>query len=287
MDFGLLQFAFLRESLLVAFLLICSYYDIFNKKNIPLWVTIGMVAAGVLLNLATLDTNFILYSSMIAIIILAIGYAIYKTGQIGGADVFAFMGIALLIPSSAPNPAAIQLLQYPFVFSVFLVSGFLAMLGICAKYIPRIAILFAKGKIKPGLWDALASGILVVVSAPLILNMFERGILSLTQATGLSLLIALTAFLSLFKSQISDSMIEWVKLKEIDEEDVIALKLLDPKTVKRYKLNAVLEKGEFEKLKRMNLKKYPIYKGMPAFMPYLLLAAIIILAIGDPILLLF
>jgi len=285
-----MELEIIRVSATVGFLTAASYYDLFNKKNVPVAIPYAMIAAGFLLNLLTLSQGAIISSSAITLAVFGIGYLIYRIGQIGGADVLVFAGIALLlpeIPASILPQLAIPLFTYPFVVSVFLVSGFLAIIGLSAKYIPAVISALLKGKIKIRAQSALAS-ILIVGSYLVVVYVFaSAGILSPTQSALLLFLVLLAGFLTTFKEFISSTMVQWVPLKQIDDEDVIALHYLDPKLVAKLKLQPVLVHSELEKLRTSKLKKFPIFKGMPPFLPYVLLSVLLLLIFGDPFKLLF
>ncbi|MFH0923089.1 MAG: prepilin peptidase, partial [Candidatus Micrarchaeota archaeon] len=85
-------------------------------------ITLGMIAAGILLNVLTFDMDFIIWVGGIALAIAAIGYFAYKTGQFGGGDVLLFLGLHLLLPvyplalASPFLPTFYALFRPPFVF---------------------------------------------------------------------------------------------------------------------------------------------------------------------------
>ena len=287
-----MEFELARAAAMVLFLAAASYFDLFNKKNVPVAIPYAMVAVGFILNLLSFDANLILTSSAAALAVFAIGYLVYRTGQIGGADVLIFAGIALLLPESPaallPQAATISpLFSYPFIVPVFLISGFLAIIGLSLKYVPKVASGLAQGKVAIRPQSALTSAIIVISYLAVIYFFSQAGIIVPAQSALLLLLVLLAGFLTAFKDYISSTMVEWVPLGGIDEEDVIALHSLDPMLVSRLKLQPVLTPPELAKLKKSKLKKFPIYKGMPPFLPYILLAVLFLLIFGDPFRLLF
>ena len=138
-----MEIELLRIAATIAFLAAATYYDLFNRKNVPVTIPYAMIALGLLFNLASLDLNLILSSCATALAVFAMGYLVYRAGQIGGADVLVFAGIALLLPSAPPplypQIASPPFFPYPFIVPVFLASGFLAIVGLSAKYIPKVA----------------------------------------------------------------------------------------------------------------------------------------------------
>jgi Flp pilus assembly protein protease CpaA len=286
-----MQFEELRIFIAVGGLLAASYYDLFNRRNVPGWVTYLMLGAGILLSIATLDFASMFYPGIAAAAILGFGYFIYKSGQIGGADVLIFAALALLLPS-APVPLlslrhAVPLLTLPFILSIFVLSGLLSIIGMSTTYVPRIITGLPKGKVKVSA-TSLFSAAVIVASYGVVMYFVQGAFpLPLIQVVAIAILVLLAAVLILFKEYISDSMIEWVPISRIDDEDVIALEKLDPALVRKYSLGKVLTPAELSKLRKTKLKKFPIFKGMPPFVPYMLLALILLLLFGDIIPLIF
>ncbi len=285
-----MQFEAIRIGISLACLLLATYYDLFNRRNVPVQLTYLMLAAGFLLNLATLDFNGIIYPAAAALAILAVGYLAYRTGQIGGADILIFAALALLLPEAPKSLLSLSSaklpLSYPFIISIFVLSGLFSIIGISLTYLPRVFAAVRKGKVKVSGSSAFSSAAILFCYA-LVLYMLNTAFgLPAPQMVAVAALVLLTALLILFKDGISESMIEWIPFSRIDNEDVIALDKLDPKLVEKYSLQKVLTPPELAKLKKTGLKKFPIFTGMPPFVPYILLALIFLLIFGDPILLL-
>jgi hypothetical protein len=267
---------------------IASYYDVFNNRNVPTIFSYSLIAIGLLLNVLTADTGFLIGSLGIVALIFIFGYLIYRMGQIGGADVLLFVAIALLLPDAPPSllqPANLPF-RYPTILSIFVLSGILAIFGISLKYIPRVFKDIIKGeKIEvSGIQFFLSLTLafvyimfMVIVNSMLPLSTMAIAVLIIT--------IVCSLFLSMFRAHIADRyMIRSVRIGEIDEEDVLALEKIDASIVSEFNLKKVLTKGEIEKLKKIKkMKVFPVYKNMPAFMPYILIALILILIFGNPI----
>jgi Flp pilus assembly protein protease CpaA len=283
-----MEFAMLRFAICFVGCTGATYYDIFNKRNVPSWLTYSLVAIGALFTLASFNMNAIVSSGVVALVIFAFGYILYRTGQIGGADVLVFISIALLLPE-APTSIFLQAnsqLGLPFVISIFVLSGVLAVFGIFLKYIPltiRDALMGEKIRIEPSQF-ALAVFTLVFYA---VFIYYMNGIIELPQtqlAVFAAVIVCATSIFAL-KDHISEKyMIRMVGVDEIDEEDVLALERMDPKLVKEHKLDRLLTLKEIEKLKKMGKKKkFPVYKEMPVFMPYVLIALTAALLFGDPL----
>jgi len=286
-----MEFEPVRVTFTLAFLLLVTYFDLFNKRNVPVWATYSMLITGFLINLASFDFYAIAYPAAVAAIVFAIGYLPYRAGQIGGADILVFSALAMLLPS-APAPlypfsAPPQVIAYPFIFPIFIISGLLSVLGISVIYLPRVLGRALQGDMKISRQSAVSAAIIFISYMVVLHLMYTVFGFPLLEMAGVLVLVLLTALMALFKDNISETMVEWVPISQIDEEDVIDLEKLDPKIVKKYSLERVVTLSERAKLVKTRLKLFPIMKGLPAFLPYILLAFLILLLFGDHIQLFF
>jgi Flp pilus assembly protein protease CpaA len=265
-----------------------TYYDLFNRRNVPAYITYGLVALGILFTLASLNASVIVQSFAVAIAIFAVGYVLYRAGQIGGADVLVFVSIALLLPEG-PQPLLTSVkspFNYPFVLSIFLFSGVLGVFGIFLKYVPRTLYDAMKGEeVKLNTWQVLQSILLLFIYA--IFMYYINALAPLPQLPLLIFMAVVVCATILFslKNHISDTyLIQMVSVKEIDEEDILAVDKMDLKVVKKYGLDRLLTVEQIGKLKRMGKgKKFPVYTNMPVFMPYVLISLVAALLFGDPL----
>ncbi|MEW6328736.1 MAG: A24 family peptidase [Candidatus Micrarchaeota archaeon] len=265
-----------------------AYLDYTNNRNIPDWLTYSLVAAGVLANLATLNVGVIFGALAVAFVIALIGYPLYRAGELGGADILIFIAIALLLPTQ-PKPllAPAQAMQpiYPFVLPLFLVSGVIFTFYMFLLYAPRVFASIALGEMV-GINKLRAASALVIILAYSAILWIVNSILPFAP-----LLLALvffvvlaSAFFAVFKEHIARAyLVEWVPFKKIDEEDVLALEMMSKRTVARYKLHKLLSAPELQKLKKLKLKKYPIYKNLPALLPHVFVALLLLVLFGDPL----
>lgn len=283
-----MEFEMLRFAICIIGCALATYYDIFNRRNVPSWLTYGLVALGALFTLASFNLNVIEFNGLVALVIFAFGYVLYISGQIGGADVLIFVSIALLVPE-APTGLFVNeksMLGLPFVVSIFVLSGVLAVFGIFLQYIPRtIRDVLSGEKVTIN-----ASQIALSVAILLFYGVFLYyigGVIALPQPelTVFEAVVICATSIFALKDHISDKyLIRMIKVDEIDEEDVLAIEKMDPKLVSQYKLGRVLTPKEIEKLKKIGKnKKFPVYVNMPVFMPYVLLALIVALLMGDPL----
>lgn len=265
-----------------------TYYDLFNRRNVPSWLTYSLVILGALFTLASFNVNVIASNGLVALVIFVFGYILYRIGQIGGADVLIFVSIALLLPE-APQSILLQAqspLNLPFVVSVFVLSGMLAVFGIFLQYIPATIYDMIRGEeVSINLSQVLLAAATLLFYGAFIY--YLNGIVELPQteiAVFAAVVICATSLFA-FKDHISDKyMIRMVGVDEIDEEDILAIEKMDPGVVGKYKLDRLLTLKEIEKLKKIGRKKkFPVYKEMPVFMPYVLIALIAALLFGNPL----
>ncbi len=259
-----------------------------------------MIAGGVLLNLLSGNWNLIAFALGGAALIFGIGWFLYKTGQLGGGDVLLFTGLHLLVPVIpiqtilaiqqllgiqeffAVPAQATAILGLPFIFSVIVASSVLAMMHTSAAY--GKTLLFSRGFVpKPDFLLAapflLFAGVFFFYAAPIIK-------FSQIQIAAFSSIFIAGAFLAAFKRQIEDEVIiKEISIKEIEDEDVLALDKMDEKIVKEYGLEKVLTTEQVEKLKKIEkekcLHKFPVLKVLPRFGPFVLWGLAACLVFGD------
>ncbi len=265
-----------------------AYLDYANNRNIPDWLTYSLVAAGVLVNAATLNTGVIFGAFAVAFVIALIGYPLYRAGELGGADILIFIAIALLLPTQ-PKPllAPAQAVQpiYPFVLPLFLVSGVIFTFYMLLLYAPRVILSLARGE-RVEISKMRAASALVIIAAYSVILWTVSSILPFAPfLLALVFFVVLAStFFAVFKEHIARAyLIEWVPFKKIDEEDVLALEMMGKRTVAKYKLQKLLSAPELQKLKKLKLKKYPIYKNLPALLPHVFVALLLLILFGDPL----
>lgn len=280
MEFGGLRFLICFAGCAAA-----TYYDLFNRRNVPTWLSYSLVGIGVVFTVATLNVSTILYNLSVAAAVFLIGYLLYITGQIGGADVLLFVSIALLLPQ-APSPLFGKTLTgFPFVLSVFILSGILGVFGVFLKYIPPTLYSFIRGeKLNLNRTTAVLSFITLLLYVMLLYSL--TSIVELTQlqlGVFTAVIICATCIFALKEHITEKYMIRMVGVDEIEEEDILAVEKMNPEFVRKHKLQKLLTPAEIEKLRKLGRRKFPVYKEMPVFMPYVLLALLFSILFGDPL----
>ncbi len=273
----------LRILAAVAFTAAAACYDVFNKKWVPNWLLYAFVGAALLLNAVFFEPTLFAQAFLFGAAAFVVCYPLYRLGQLGGADVYAYAAIAAALPY-LPKPllAPAQNVPYPFILSVLAPAGLAFILHMLARFIPRISRQLAAGRIKLT-FSRLAPPALIVLA----FAFFAYVLSSLPVALPLSYTAILTflfvslVFFSAFKQEIKDSMVEIVQVSRLQEEDVLALEKMDAALVKKLSLSPLLSAKSIAALKKSKLPRVPVYTRMPFFLPYLLFGLLFTVLFGD------
>ncbi|MBI4214525.1 prepilin peptidase, partial [archaeon] len=107
------------------------------------WLSHAMIVSGIVLALFTLPAGDMLWTLALSAVVFVAGLAAYSFGQMGGGDVKLFTAIALLIPAQPRFLSAFLGIQpapavYPFIVSVFVLSGILYMYVIPVIFLRKL-----------------------------------------------------------------------------------------------------------------------------------------------------
>jgi len=288
-----------------------------KTKLVPQKTVYSMIGLGIILTLASLDFSYIISTFSMAALVFGIGYVIYYTGQMGGGDILLFTGLVLLLPThpfaQAPETMVISL---PFILPVIFVSAYLAMSFMSPYYLARI-FLDKTRHFKPNAKTLLTALAMLAFTAWLTWFFVSSTSASFTAGLLVGLPLAAGSLSFAFKNEITKRFIIInLKPEEIEDEEVLATELLDDEITKRFiiinlkpeeiedeevlatelldeKTAAILETGSkkvleqkdlekiIEKCKKHDIKTLPVYRGSPAFVPFIFLSLVLNLAIGD------
>ena len=272
-----------RIALAVIFTTAMAYYDIFNKKWVPNTLIYGFAACAIAINFVFYDPALTWSALALGLIIFALCYALYRMGQLGGADAYALGSIAASIPFlPAPLLVQQQSVPYPFILSVLAPTGIAFMLHMALRFVPYVARRLAAGKIHFTLEKSAGPALLAFAFIAFIYALaslplpFPPAYFAILFFLAISLL-----FFSLFKSEIKDSMIEMVPVRKLQEEDVFAIEKMNPAVAKKLGLRAVISAKMIASLRKAKVKSVPVYTGMPFFLPYLFFGLLFTLLFGD------
>lgn len=254
------------------------YFDIFNNRNVPNNLLYGFLAVAILANFVFFDADVLTYAAGLTAILFAFGFLLYRTGQLGGADLFVICSLTLLLPI---HPSFLDTpFNYPLIFSTLLYSG-VAFAIFSVFYFGRLVASSGKPRANP-IYLLLVIPYLffayVFINAPFFspVYFFIASVLLLS-----------TIFFLVYRKSINNAMMEKVKVSSLKgEEDVLAKEKMK-KLMEEQGVGPVLGKKEVSCLKKAGVKEVWIYSGLPPFLPFLLIGLLGAIFLGDWIFLVF
>ncbi|MCX8162977.1 MAG: hypothetical protein N3D10_00280 [Candidatus Micrarchaeota archaeon] len=275
-----MQFELLRIIIALVGTTIAAYYDIFNKKNIPTNILYGFLAISFLVNLLDLQNFF--SATIFGVLVFIIFYFLYRAGQIGGADGYILSSITMVLPYQPKMFLIVSgFFILPFIFNVFVFASISFILYVFLYTLTAVIKNINKIERKNAL-----SAFLVLLSYLVFLYVISSRIEILALVgpayiIAISLMVIFIAYYTLFKNVIHDAMIEFVDVKNVEPEDMIAVEKMDQELVKKYDLKRLVTKEQYQKMKAIKGKKIALYKNLPPFVPHILLGLIFGILFGD------
>ena len=280
---------------LVSIALVYALFDVFNNRNVPSVFAYATVIIGVIFTLSSLNIVMIGESIAIAAIISALGYLLFRGGQLGAADVLEFAAISLVLPYlQMPLMSSAFQFNIPFIISVFIASGIAALLMIPVYYIPRAVMILKKpllayintGNLVKGLTITTAyAAFLIFLLFYANANVLLLGLLGIVAISSLSTI--------LFERPITDSMVRFITPKQLEDQDIIAFNLMTKREIsavrKKVKgFNKLVNQKMINELnKKMPNGKLPVYRSaMPMALP-IFIGVVVSLLIGNVLIYLF
>jgi hypothetical protein len=262
-----------------------AYYDIYNKKNVPDRLLYAFLALSLAVNV--FDPSQFIARLPVALLIIAFLYVTYRIGQLGGADVFILASIYSAIPvMQTPlmmQPQIPDFFGLPSIFPIFSMAVFIFSVTVIARYLPSAIVKTIRGKVKFNL-SQIAQVIVLIVAYSFTAFLFlaEPIRFSLFHMLFIAFVMFLVVFFVLYKDLITLQMIRWKTGRRIETEDVIALEAIDPRIVSKHKLGRLVDEKQLRKMLKLK-RKWPVL-DLPMFLPYVLIALIAYILIGDPLL---
>jgi hypothetical protein len=208
-------------------------------------------------------------SLLLALVIGALGYVLYRKGVMGAGDFFEFATISLLIPIQ-PTPLFSSLPQFgfPFVFSVFIATGYAAVVGMVAYYLIKArmskdhtALKLDRARVYKGL------GIFIAYLLMLAVLSYITGLR--LAAVFLVLVIAGASALTIvFEKAINRQMISYVYPSRLAQEDMIATNVMSKGELEYFSSKSkhfgrLVTKKLLQDLRKVR-RKVPVYtSGVP------------------------
>jgi len=272
----------IRVLVLLAFAALYAYFDIFNKRSIPNSFAYLSIVVGIIFTLfypfKTLELSL-----LIAVFVVAIGYVLYKAGFLGLGDGLELAFVSLMLPIQPTPLLNIPQLGLPFVLSVFISSGIVAIIALPIYYMLNSKLELKKESV------LRASVVFISYLLLLMLVYLLLGHIALVPTVFIIIIAFFSALIFLFEASLNERMITWVYPNKLGEDDIIAINLMSKKDIMFFKsrypgFGRLADKKEIAALKNIK-KKIPVYTNAIPFSAFILAGIVLSLFIGDPILL--
>ncbi len=279
------EFDVIRIVVLLAITLAYSLFDLFNNREVPNLFAYGSVVVALALCITYMN-SYTVVGIVIALIILGIGYLLYKTGFLGAGDVLELTAIALLLPiQTTPLLVTTPQLGLPFVLSVFISSGYFAIIMLVLYYMAfaRRNPLEKDFKIES---KRVFMGFMIVVAYILLMVMLYT--LTGMGVIGIILILALAIFSSVmlvYERLMNYRMVSMLLPKELTPDDMIATNLMNhddltyfkgvSKNFGRLATPKLIKDLESEK------KKLPVYRNAAPLAAFFFIGVVFSLLFGN------
>ena len=255
-----------------------TYFDLFNNKNVPEKFLYAFLAVAFLFNIVFFDYDVFVYSVVLAFVFFAVGFAMYRFGQIGGADVFIIASIILLLPI---HPSYLNVpFNYPLIFSVLIYGG--AAFALYSIFYFAKVLSQKKIKSKPK-YMYLALFLIYGLFAYLF---FNAPFFSMAYFAIASILLLSSIIFLIYRDAIMEATMDKVFVKDLEPEDVLVRERMD-EHMKKMGIGNVLGQKDIDALRRSGTKHVWVYSNLPPFLPFLFAGLILALFFGNQLFLVF
>jgi Flp pilus assembly protein protease CpaA len=272
----------IRVLVLLAFATLYAYFDIFNKRSIPDSFVYLSIIVGIIFTffypLKTLELSL-----LIAAFVVAASYILYKAGFLGLGDGLELAFVSLMLPIQPTPLVNIPQLGLPFILSVFISSGIVAIIALPIYY-----MLNGKPEIRK---ESVMKAFVVFISYLLLLMLVYLllGHIALIPIVFIIIIAFFSALIFLFEVSMNERMITWIYPSRLGEDDIIAINLMSKKDIMFFKsrypgFGRLADRKAIIALRNIK-KKIPVYTNAIPFSAFILSGIILSLLIGDPILL--
>lgn len=273
----------LQIALLIIITLIYALFDGFNKRNVPNIFAYASVVIGAVVLVATNPQSTIVVGALLAVLVGALCYILYRTGFLGGGDLFEFVAIVLLLPMQ-PQPLLTFAPQFnlPFILSVFIATGIVSVWAVPAYY-----LLFVRNKGRVAVEKKHSVTALALILAYFLLFMIIAAFTGFRLSTlALLLVIAVpSAIVLMFQKTITRRMVSDVYPKDLEDGDIIATNMM-----RRSDIGFFMKKSKrFQRLVTPRLmrdlrgvkRKMPVYKNAAPLALMTFVGVLLALAFGN------
>jgi Flp pilus assembly protein protease CpaA len=284
---------YLRIASIIAIAAAYLLFDIFNRRNVPSAFVYATLVYGILLALAYFNLSTVLIDLGIAAAVFALGYAVYRAGQLGLGDVMEMCVISLILPfQNFPMLALLYQYNIPFIIAVAIASGVVALVVVPAYYLPHTRKELAESITSMVSKKDIFKSALIGSSYIILIGMLAyTHTISIYGVIILGIIMLGSAFTILFERPITESMIRYVSVDEFEEGDIIAFNIMGTSQVEALRVKAnsfgkLVTKKMIDEMKANNITdKIPVYKlGIPFAVP-IFIAVLISLLFGNLVIL--
>ncbi len=219
-----IDFTTVRIASVIAVALAYMLFDLFNKRNVPSLFAYGSMAYGALLTVIYfVDGEYytMLLSALIGTVVFGLGYVVYRVGQIGLGDITELTSVSLMLPfQSLPLFATVPQFGLPFILSVVIASGVVALIFVPLYYIP---------KSKSRTVEKGSAAKAAAIGAAYIAFMGFTAFMGIMSVYGIALLAALmfgSVFTTLYETRITVSMVKYLEPNRLEADDMIAMNVM-------------------------------------------------------------
>ncbi|NYZ60235.1 hypothetical protein H0O01_00890 [Candidatus Micrarchaeota archaeon] len=255
-----------------------TYYDLFNNKNVPNTFLYAFLAIAFLFNVVFFDYDVFVYAMIFGVIVALAGIVLYKTGQMGGADVFVIVSLIFLLPIH-PSYLAVPF-NYPLIFSVLIYGG--AAFALYSFFFFAKILSAKKTKSNPK-YIYLS---LVLVYGLFAYLFFNAPFFSMAYFAIASILLLSSIIFLVYRDAIMEATMDQVFVKDLEPEDVLVPERMDVH-MKKMGIGNVLGQKDIDALKRSGTKHVWVYSNLPPFLPFLFIGLILALFLGNQLFLAF
>ena len=257
---------------------LATYYDIFNNRNVPNNMLYAFLAIAFIVSIIFFQQEVFIYSIIQFAVIGLFGFLLYRTGQIGGADIFVLCSIVLLLPVLPASQEA--LFNFPLILPILLYGG-VAFAVFSVLYFG--SLIRHQKTLKANYWYL----ILIIPYLIFAWIFLSAPFFSIVYFTIASLLLLSSIFFLVFREAIYEGITEKIPVSKLPPDgDVLAKEKMGP-LMKKLKIGPVIEEKELAILKKAKVKEVWIYSKLPPFLPFVLVGLLASLFFGNLLFLIF
>lgn len=265
----------LRIMLAFLGLLATTYFDLFNRRNIPNNLLYAFLGLSLAVNFLYYDQELLIFSLLVAVPIALFGYVFYKLGQIGGADVLVLLAINFALPVH-PSVAGLGF-NFPFIASMFVFAGVAFALYFLGYFIVKLH--------RAGSRPNPFAFALLIPYAMLAYFYFNSPLFSPVYLSFITIMLFASVFFIAYRKDVYRLQAQKIQLSKAESEDVLALELMEPDFVRRHGLQRLITMDELERFRKLGIKELWVYTKLPPFLPFLLAGFILALLFSKYLLL--